>query len=84
MAWQGAGTHELFLESPRHNASFGSCMSLAEVYAVLLLWTRRYRQLCDSGDVSPYPTVENVTSMNHTAVPMSGKAWMSVAFGLEA
>ena len=50
-AWEGAGTHELFLESPRHNASFGSCMSLAEVYAVLLLWTRRYRQLCDSGDV---------------------------------
>jgi galactose-1-phosphate uridylyltransferase len=26
-------------------------MSLAEVYAVLLLWTRRYRQLCDSGEV---------------------------------
>ena len=50
-AWEGAGTHELFLESPRHNASFGSCMSLAEVYAVLLLWTRRYRQLHDSGDV---------------------------------
>jgi len=50
-AWEGAGTHELFLESPRHNASFGSCMSLAEVYAVVLLWTRRYRQLCDLGDV---------------------------------
>ena len=22
-AWEGAGTHELFLESPRHNATFG-------------------------------------------------------------
>ena len=32
-AWEGAGTHELFLESPRHNASFGSCMTLAEVRA---------------------------------------------------
>ena len=48
-AWSGAGTHELFLESPRHNASFGHAMSLAEVYAVLLLWTRRYRALRKAG-----------------------------------
>ena len=47
-SWAGAGVHELFLESPRHNASFGSCMSLAEVYGVLLLWTRRYRAIRDA------------------------------------
>ena len=37
-------------------------MSLAEVYAVLLLWTRRYRQLCDSGDV-PFACLAWSTSL---------------------
>jgi UDPglucose--hexose-1-phosphate uridylyltransferase len=48
-SWAGVGAHELFLETPRHNVAFGSGMSLAEVYAVVSLWARRYRVMATAG-----------------------------------
>ena len=52
--WPAVGVHDLFLDSPRHNVSYGSGLSLIEMYSVVCLWDARYRTAAAARTLPPY------------------------------
>ena len=64
----GVGSHEVVIESRRHNARFGD-MRPADVARVIAVWRRRYRDLMDHPEIRAVVVFKNYGPLAGTSLP---------------